>query len=116
MQWHNIGHEVVVTTTNGREKKVSRVMYNDTTPIDLIQYLKLRLSNFVLHNFVIRWQRKEFKEFLKLIHENTIISCIDFSENYAMKVQNEIHDIHWFSFQIIVLVSNIPTLSTYLPS
>jgi hypothetical protein len=51
-QWHNIGHEVVGTTTDGQEKKVSRVMYNDTTPIDLIQYLKPQLTNFVLHNFV----------------------------------------------------------------
>jgi len=55
-QWHNIGHEVVGTTTDGREKKVSRVMYNDTIPIDSIQYLKPQLSDFVLHNFVVHWQ------------------------------------------------------------
>jgi len=29
---------------------------------------------------------------------------MDFSENYAMKVQNEIQDMHWFSFQVTVLV------------
>jgi hypothetical protein len=40
------------TTTDGREKKINRVIYNDTTPIDLIQYLKPQLLDFVLHNFV----------------------------------------------------------------
>ncbi len=103
-QWCDIGHEVVGTTTNGQEKKISKVMYNDTTPIDLIKDLKPRLLNFVLHNFVACWQEKEFKGFLKHILEDTIASCIDFSNNYAMKVQNEIQDMHWFSFQSIVLV------------
>jgi hypothetical protein len=42
-------------------------MYNDTTPIDLIEYLKPRLLNFVLHNFVAYWQKKKFKGFLKHI-------------------------------------------------
>jgi hypothetical protein len=33
-----------------------------------------------------------------------MVSYINFLENYAMKVQNEIQDMHWFSFQITVLV------------
>ncbi len=41
---------------------------------------------------------------MKHTPKDTIVSCIDFLENYAMKVQNEIQDMHWFSFQIIVLV------------
>jgi hypothetical protein len=41
---------------------------------------------------------------MKHIPKDTSVSCIDFSKNYAMKVQNEIHDMHWFSFQIIILV------------
>ncbi len=33
-------------------------MYNDTRPIELIEQLKLRLSKFVVHNFVARWQER----------------------------------------------------------
>jgi hypothetical protein len=33
-----------------------------------------------------------------------VVSCIDFSKNYVMKVQNEIQDMHWLSFQMTVLV------------
>jgi hypothetical protein len=103
MQWHSIGHEVVGKTIDGRDKKVSRFMYNDTRLLQLIDYLKLHLSNFVVHNFIVHWQEKEFKRLLKHIPKDTIVSCIDF-ENYAMKVQNEIQDMHWFFFQVTVLV------------
>jgi hypothetical protein len=33
-----------------------------------------------------------------------MLSCIDFSKNYAFKQQNEIQDMHWLSFQITILV------------
>jgi hypothetical protein len=36
--------------------------------------------------------------------QDTIVSCIDFFDNYAFKVQNEIQDMHWFTFQITILV------------
>jgi hypothetical protein len=34
------------------EKKFSLIMYNDIAPVVLIEYLKLRLSAFVVHNFI----------------------------------------------------------------
>jgi len=104
MQWCSNGHEVVGKTTNGWDKKVRRVMYNDIRHVQLIDYLKPHLSKFVVHNFIAHWQEKEFRGFLKHIPKDTIVSCIDFSKNYATKVKNEIQDMHWFSFQIIVLV------------
>jgi hypothetical protein len=33
-----------------------------------------------------------------------VISYIDFSENYTMKVQNEIQNMHWHNFQVTILV------------
>jgi hypothetical protein len=52
-QCHNIGHEMVGKSANGQDKKISKVIYNDTTPLELIQYLKPRLSKFVVHNFIV---------------------------------------------------------------
>ncbi len=57
-----------------------------------------------MHNFIVCWQEKESKHYLKHIPNDIVVLCIDFFENYAMKVQNEIQDMHWFSFKIIVLV------------
>jgi hypothetical protein len=35
---------------------------------------------------------------------STLISCVDFSENYTLKVQNEIQSMHWHNNQITILV------------
>jgi hypothetical protein len=35
---------------------------------------------------------------------DTILNCVDFSENYNMKVQEEIQSMHWRSTQISILV------------
>jgi len=94
---------------DGEDKKVGRMMYNDTRLVELIEYLKPCFLEFVVHNFVAHWQEKEFKGFLKHIPEDIIISCINFFENYALKVQNEIHDMHWFFF------SNHNPSSHYVP-
>jgi hypothetical protein len=51
-QWHSIGHEVVGQTYEGRDKKIIKVMYNDTTPLELIEYFKPCISNFLKHNFI----------------------------------------------------------------
>jgi hypothetical protein len=40
----------------------------------------------MVHNFVTRWHEKEFRGFMEHILKDAIVSCIDFSKNYAMKV------------------------------
>lgn len=35
---------------------------------------------------------------------DTILSQIDFAENYSFEMQNEIQSMHWHSFQITILV------------
>ncbi len=70
----------------------------------MIEYLEPKLKEFVIHNFVAKWQEKEFKAYVPNLPPNTIVSCIDFFENYAFKIQNKIQDMHWFLFQITILV------------
>lgn len=69
--------------------------YNETPPHALIQYLKLHLKEFVLHNYIARWQDVHFKEAMSNVYNDMVISCIDFSNNYAM--------IHWHNFQMILV-------------
>jgi hypothetical protein len=49
---------VVDRIVDGRDKKVNKMMYNDTRLVELIKYLKPHLSKFVVHNFVARWQER----------------------------------------------------------
>jgi hypothetical protein len=87
----------------------------------MIEYLKPKLKKFVIHNFVAKWQEKELKAYVPNLPPNTIVSCIDFFDNYAFKVQNKIQHMHWFSFQITILVHityhrNLTFNPTYLKS
>ncbi len=93
LTWHKICY-VVGKSNDGCDKKVSKVEYRETQPSQFIGYLKLKLKDFVMHNFMAKWQEKEFKSSIPNFPPNTILSCIDFSENYAFKAQNEIQDMH----------------------
>jgi hypothetical protein len=104
ISWKCISYVVVGTTADGKEKNVSRYEYKDTTPSELVDFLRPKLLEFIQHNYFAQWQERQFKKYLKDIPADVVLSCIDFSENYAMRVQNEIQDMHWFTFQMTVLV------------
>jgi Trm5-related predicted tRNA methylase len=92
--WHKISYITVGKTNEVQNKKVSRVEYCETKPRKVIEYLKPKLKNFVVHNFMSKWQKKEIKKYLPNLPPNTMVYCINFSENYVFKVQNEIQDMH----------------------
>jgi hypothetical protein len=94
MTWWKLIYVVVGKTSDGHDRKVSMVEYCETKPSHFIGYLKPKLQEFVAHNFIFKWQDNEFKSSIPNLPHNTILSCIDFSENYAFKVQNEIQDMH----------------------
>ncbi len=89
-----IGYEVVGRTNEGKEKKIPKVDWKKTIPIDLIEYLKPKLQFFIVHNYIVSLQQFQFKAYLFDIPLRTIISCVDFSNNYTMKVQDEIQSMH----------------------
>jgi hypothetical protein len=51
-----------------------------------------------------RWQDVQFKELFETMPNESIILCTNFFENYTMKVQNEIQNMHWHNFQVSILV------------
>ncbi len=71
-----------------------RVEYKESHPSELITYLKPWLGDFIFHNYVYKWQEKEFKYYLQHIPQNTIVSCIDLFENNVFRVQNENQNMH----------------------
>jgi hypothetical protein len=65
-------------------RKHPKVLYNETSPRELISYFKPRLQLFVTHNFIAKWQKHHFKLILMTIPNGSIISCVDFSKNYTI--------------------------------
>jgi hypothetical protein len=103
IHWTSIRYEVVGKTDVGKYKKVHKVDYHETQPRELLKYLNPHLKEFVLHNYVSRWQYLKFKECLQNFTHDAIISCVDFSESYTLKIENEIQNMHWYNFQVRIL-------------
>jgi hypothetical protein len=99
-----IGYKVVGTTEDGVPRKAVILEYQETLARELVEYLKPKLIAFVLHNYVASWQDYQFKELFRSVPRDTLISCVDFSENYTFKIQNEIQSMHWHNEQVTILV------------
>ena len=104
VKWKSIGYKVVGTTADGNPKKVVTMEYRESPPRELIAYLKSKLQAFVLQNYIATWQDFQFRELFGSVPADTLISCVDFFENYTLKVQNEIQSMHWHNDQITILV------------
>ena len=104
VKWKRYGYKVVGTIVEGHPRKATILEYRETKPSELIDYLKPKLQAFVLHNYISSWQDFQFKELFTSVPSDTLISCVDFSENYTLKIQNEIQSMHWHNEQITILV------------
>lgn len=104
IKWKSIGQEVVGYTEEGKEKKAACVEYHETQPHALIDYLKPCLKTFILHNYFASRQEAQFQDLMGGIPRDTVISCIDFSENYTMMVQDEFQSMHFRKTQVTILV------------
>lgn len=89
---------------NGKVLKKLSLVYKKTILDEMLDYLKLKLRHFVKHNFVVQWEDKQFKAYLKSFPKDNIVSVVDFTENYFFKIQNEVQNMHWHSYQINILV------------
>jgi len=58
----------------------------------------------VKHDFYARWQEEQYQNCLKTFQKGTIVSSIDFAENYTFAVQEEVQSLHWDNRQITILV------------
>ena len=104
VKWKRTGYEIIGVGEDGKPKKAIKVIYCETKPVELIDYCKSKIADFIVHNFFASWQDFQFKELFTSVPDGTLISCIDFSENYSMKIQNEIQSMHWRSEQVSILV------------
>jgi len=74
-------------------KKLTFV-YKKTNNEKSIEYFKPKLQKKFKHNFVSRWQNKQFKASIVSFPKNTIYFFVDFALNYSFEVQNEVHFMH----------------------
>jgi hypothetical protein len=104
MQWKC--YELVVHGKTRAEKynKILQLQYNETTIKVLFDYLRPKLKRFVLHNYVFKFQKEQYNICLNTFPPNSILSIVDFAENYSLQDFNEVQEMHWHSFQITIQV------------
>jgi hypothetical protein len=61
VKWKSIGYKLVGIIEEGNLRKASTLEYCETTPRELLDYLKPKLQAFVLHNYVASWQDLQFR-------------------------------------------------------
>ncbi len=70
------------------------LVYKKTTSNEMIDYLKPKFQHFVKHNFVVCWEDKQFKAYLKAFPNQSVVLVVDFVENYFFEIQNEVQNMH----------------------
>jgi hypothetical protein len=55
---------------------------------------KPKLKAFICQNYFTQWQNQQFHKDLEELPADIVLSCIDFSKNYNMKVQDEIQSMY----------------------
>jgi hypothetical protein len=88
VEWKIFAMEIRMSKVEHPLKKLTFV-YKKTNNEKSIMYFKPKLQNFVKHNFVSRWQNKQFKASIISFPKNRVVFIVDFAENYSYEVQND---------------------------
>lgn len=104
MQWKCYEKVVHGKTRQGKDRMVLRLQYKTTTARMFLDYLRPKFRAFIVHNYIAKWQEEQYKISLDTFPPDSILSAVDFAENYSFGEFTEIQEQHWMSFQITILV------------
>jgi hypothetical protein len=98
VKWKYFKKTVVgVNEVTGEPRKRIREVYKQTLSAEFVTYLKPKLQKFIKHNFIASWQDLQCHLAMETLPEDTILSHVDFFENYGFQVQNEIQSSYYHS-------------------
>ena len=108
IQWHNFEMVVHGRTRAGKENKVIYMTYQTTGAPVFVEYLKQKLRRFIVHNYIAKWQGEQFKVSIDTFSPDSILSAVDFAENYTFQPYQELQLMHWLQHQITILAHLLP--------
>ncbi|XP_057867281.2 uncharacterized protein LOC131074642 [Cryptomeria japonica] len=111
---HEIGKELVSIgkyksftygVKDGKELKRRGLVKRDICVADFMKMFQEKLVyEYIGHTHRARWLDEQFKLCKDTFPLDTIVSVIDFAENYALKLQNEIQSMYYHSTQVTIFV------------
>ena len=87
--------EKTIYLHQGKEKKKIALVDKYLTPIELVDLLKSKLSNFPRHRFNVKHTGEIYDEMVSNLDAHTVVKVHDFSQNYTCLLPEEIMVIHW---------------------
>ena len=99
-----VGLEMQEMDEDGQRKKRKDLAIQRIGCSSFISLMKEKLTKFIKHNYIYRWQADQFRQCLQNFPDDVIVSVVDFAKNYSFKIQNEIQGMHWYSSQITIMV------------
>ena len=81
VKWTHYQKVVAGKTKQGKDFKVLRLQYKQTIARQFRQYFRPRLTQFVTHNFISKWEEEQFRVSLFTFPPQPIVSVVDFAKN-----------------------------------
>jgi hypothetical protein len=86
LTWRCFCSEAIGTTNNGQQKKKIKEVFMQISTKELLEYLQPKLTRFIAHNFVARWQDNQCHLAMENLPDDAILSHIDFAKNYSFQI------------------------------
>ena len=105
LRWKQFSYvQIGMDRETGKPKKRLQEVYQETSPVLFINYMKPKIAAFIKHNFIANWQDHQCKEMMRNLPEGVLVSHIDFAENYEFQIQNEVQSMYYMSEYVSLLV------------
>ena len=75
-----------------------------TLVCDFISELHGKIQQYIQHVDMAQWQAEQFRICRDTFPLGTILSVVDFAENYTLQPQNEIQSQYYHSEQVSIMV------------
>lgn len=86
LRWKRFQRVDAGNDRSGAPKKRIKLVFLETHPTEMVDYLKKKVTYFVEHNFYARWQATQYRECMKHFPQDVVVSAIDFAENYGFAI------------------------------
>ena len=101
--WETYEYVDYIDKKNQKKKKLGLVTKTETVN-NFIESIKVKLKPFSLHRFMAGHQHEQYRLMAQNLKHDEILSIMDFAENYAVTVPNEVQSLHWVNIQVTLYV------------
>ena len=91
-KWSKYGYNTLegCETADGTPRKKLSIVSKETSPSELVNYLKQLLQSYPYHQFMSCWKKSQFDSLKENLLIDNVLCVHDYSENYECSYQEEV--------------------------